>query len=302
MSLYVEILIRAPMDALWTYTQTPTLHQQWDLRFSKIDYEPRFDDGSPQRFRYATRIGFGLAVSGEGEATGHRELPDGSSISALKFASDAPLSIIREGSGYWKYVPTRDGVRFLTWYDYRTRFGPAGALFDHIVFRPLIGGATAWSFDRLRLWIEERLDPRLAVRQTLVHVTARVALAIVFAYQGVVPKLLTRHVDETAMLTAAGLPARMAAPAVTCLGLAELALAAVLLVSWSRPWPVWVCLFAMPVATIAVAISSPGFFEAAFNPLSLNVSVAAIAAMDLLVMGTVPSAGRCRRRPAAGKK
>src|SRR5262249_12296771 len=143
MNIYVEILVRAPMDALSAHTQTPALHEQWDLRFSKIDCEPRFDDGSPQRFRYATRIGFGLEVSGEGETMGRRELPDGSSTSVLKFASDAPLSIIREGSGYWKYVPTRDGVRFLTWYDYRTRFGPAGAIFDRIVFRPLIGWATA---------------------------------------------------------------------------------------------------------------------------------------------------------------
>ena len=31
MSIYVEILIRAPVDALWTHTQTPELHERWDL-------------------------------------------------------------------------------------------------------------------------------------------------------------------------------------------------------------------------------------------------------------------------------
>ena len=107
MSIYVEILVRVPMDALWTHTQAPQFHEQWDLRFSKIDYLPRAGDRSPQRFRYATRIGLGLEVTGEGEATGHRELPDGSSTSVLRLASDAPFSIIREGSCYWKYVPTR---------------------------------------------------------------------------------------------------------------------------------------------------------------------------------------------------
>jgi|SRR5207302_579703 len=147
MSIYVEILVRAPMEALWAHTQIPALHERWDLRFSRIEYLPLIGDGTPQRFRYATRIGFGLEVSGEGETIGQRALPDGSSTSALKFGSDAPLSIIREGSGYWKYIPTRDGVRFLTWYDYRTRFGAAGAVFDRVVFRPLIGWATAWSFD-----------------------------------------------------------------------------------------------------------------------------------------------------------
>ena len=302
MNIYVEILVRGPMDALWVHTQTPALHEQWDLRFSKIDCITRFDDGAPQRFRYATRIGFGLEVSGEGETTAHRDLPDGSSTSVLKFGADRPMSIIREGSGYWKYIPTQDGVRFLTCYDYRTRFGPVGAIFDRLIFRPLIGWATAWSFDRLRLWVEERLDPRVAVRQTWIHIAARVALAIVFAYQGFVPKLLTRHVDEVAMLTAAGVPRRMTAAATTSLGFAELALAAVLLLSWSRAWPAWLCLAAMPIATISVALSSPAFFEAAFNPFSLNVSVAAIAAIDLMVIGSVPSAGRCRRRPAREKR
>jgi DoxX-like family len=298
MSIYVEILVRAPMDALWAHTQTPRLHEQWDLRFSNIDYIPRVDDVSPQRFRYATRLGFGLEVMGEGETTGRRELPDGSSTSVLKFASDAPLSIIREGSGYWKYVPTRDGVRFLTCYDYRTRFGAFGVLFDRVVFRPVIGWATAWSFDRLRLWVEGRVHPRIALRQTLIHVAARMTLAIVLAYQGLVPKLLARHVDEVAMMGAAGVPARMTAAGVAALGCAELALAAVLLARWLRTWPVWLCLIAMPIATIGVAITSPAVFGAAFNPFSLNVSVAAIAGIDLFVIGSVPSAGRCRRRPA----
>jgi hypothetical protein len=225
-------------------------------------------------------------------------LPDGSLTSALKFASDAPLSIIREGSGYWKYIPTGSGVRFLTWYDYRTRFGVAGAVFDHLIFRPLIGWATAWSFDRLRLWLEERIDPRVAVRHMLIHVVARAALAAVLAYQGIVPKLLVLHVDEIALIGAAGVPATLTAAAVTALGFAEIALAAVLLVAWSRAWPLWLCLVGMAIATIVVAFFSPAFFQAAFNPFSLNVSVAALAAVDLFAMPGVPSAARCLRRPA----
>ena len=207
MSIYVEILVRAPMDALWAHTQTPALHERWDLRFSRIDYLPRAHDTEPQRFRYTTRIGFGFEVSGEGETAGQRDLTDGSRSSALRFGSDEAFSIIREGSGYWKYIPTAEGIRFLTRYDYRTRFGPFGMLFDRLIFRPLIGWATAWSFDRLRLWLEQRVDPAQAMRQTLVHVIARVALAAVFAYQGVVPKLLTRNVDEIAMLRDAGVAA-----------------------------------------------------------------------------------------------
>jgi hypothetical protein len=210
MSIYVEILVRAPMDALWSHTQMPALHERWDLRFSTIEYLPPSSDTVPQRFRYTTRLGFGLEVSGYGETRGQRGGPDGSATSALKFGSDNPLSIIREGSGYWKYVPTKDGVWFLTRYDYRTRFGAAGALFDRVIFRPLIGCATAWSFDRLRLWLEERLDPAAAVRRLLIHVCVRITLVLVLAYVGIVTS---------------GWP-----------GTCELGAAGALLTAWPRRW------------------------------------------------------------------
>jgi uncharacterized membrane protein YphA (DoxX/SURF4 family) len=300
MSIYVETLIRAPMDALWAHTQTPALHERWDLRFSKIDYLPKARDTEPQRFRYTTWIGFGFEVGGEGETLGQRDSADGSRSSALKFGSAEPFSIIREGSGYWKYIPTTEGIRFLTWYDYRTRFGPVGALFDRLIFRPLIGWATAWSFDRLRLWLEHRVDPAHAMRQALVHFIARVALIAVFAYQGVVPKLLTRNVDEIAMLRDAGVSADVTETAVIVLGILELAFAAVLLVAWHRRWPMAVCLGCMLLALAAVGLHSPRYLEAAFNPVSLNLAVASLAGIDLLVLGSVPSAARCRRRPGPG--
>ena len=301
MSIYVEVLVRAPMDALWVHTQTPALHEQWDLRFSRIEYLPHSRDTDPQRFRYTTRIGCGLEVSGEGETVGHRRLDDGSASSALKFASAEPVSLIREGSGYWKYIPTADGVRFLTWYDYRTRFGAVGAVVDRLIFRPLIGWATAWSFDRLRLWLEDRVDPAQAVRQTLVHFASRLALAAVFAYQGAIPKLVARHADELAMLEDAGIPAAAGAMARTALGACELALAAALLAAWCRPWPARVSLALMPIATAVVGVRSPRFLTAAFNPFALNVAVAALAAIDLLVLAGVPSASHCLRRPRSEK-
>jgi len=299
MSIYVEILVRAPMESLWDRTQTPSLHERWDLRFSRIEYLPKSHPGEPQRFRYATRIGFGLGVSGEGETVGNRGLLDGSCTSALTFGSYDGLSIIREGSGYWKYIPTGEGIRFVTWYDYRTRFGVPGALFDRLVFRPLLGWATAWSFDRLRLWIERGLDPAVAMRQAMIHLVTRLALAAIFIYQGAVPKLVARHVDEMSMLRNAGVPPAFTDMALNVLAGAELAVAAALLLAWRRRWPALLCLAAMPIGTAVVALGSPRFFAAAFNPFSLNLAVAALAAIDLLVFAGVPTAARCLRRPPA---
>lgn len=161
--------MRAPIERLWHHTQTPSLHEQWDLRFSSITYLPRPDEREPQRFRYATRIGLGLEIAGEGETLAVREQADGSRSSSLRFTSKSWLSVIRDGSGYWKYIPTSDGVRFLTWYDYRTRWGWVGTVVDRTVFRPLMGWATAWSFDRLRLWLERDIEPSTSAKRAVMH-------------------------------------------------------------------------------------------------------------------------------------
>ncbi|MGW6268239.1 hypothetical protein [Streptomyces sp. NPDC055060] len=182
MSLYVEARIDADLDELWAYTQEPSRHQRWDLRFTEIDYLPRVP-GEPQHFRYGTRVLPFLTLAGTGVSAGEKLRADGTRTSALRFASPHPLSLLREGSGYWRYVPDPDGgIRFLTGYDYRPRWGRFGALADRAVFRPLMGWATAWSFDRLRLWLERGITPeRLllhAVAETGVRAGCLVAAAL----------------------------------------------------------------------------------------------------------------------------
>ncbi|MCX4670047.1 hypothetical protein OG453_25715 [Streptomyces sp. NBC_01381] len=159
MSLYVEAHIAAGLDELWARTQEPSQHQRWDLRFTEIDYLPQVA-GEPQHFRYGTRVLPFLTIAGTGISAGEKRRPDGTRTSALRFASQHPLSLLQEGSGYWRYVPAPDGgVRFLTGYDYRPRWGRFGVCADRALFRPLMGWATAWSFDRLRLWLERGITP-----------------------------------------------------------------------------------------------------------------------------------------------
>ncbi|MFE0104835.1 hypothetical protein [Streptomyces sp. NPDC059009] len=181
--LYVEARIRAELDELWARTQEPARHQRWDLRFTEITYLPKAED-EPQHFRYATRVLPFVTVAGTGISAGERRRPDGTRTSALRFASPHPLSLLAEGSGYWRYVPTEDGVRFVTGYDYRPRWGRFGALADRLAFRPLMGWATAWSFDRLRLWLERGITPERALLQGLGEVLLRllaVLAAVLFA-------------------------------------------------------------------------------------------------------------------------
>lgn len=156
--IYVECRIRAPMEDVWSATQDPSRHARWDVRFGEICYLPRLD-GEPQRFTYSTQVLPGVKIAGTGESLGDRSRPDGTRWSGLRFWAEDRRSIIEAGAGYWRYIPTEDGVRFLTRYDYRPRWGRAGETLDRWLFRPVFGWATAWSFDRLRLWLEEDIPP-----------------------------------------------------------------------------------------------------------------------------------------------
>jgi uncharacterized membrane protein YphA (DoxX/SURF4 family) len=293
--IYVEIDIHCSMEGLWEKTQTPHLHRQWDLRFTAIEYLPRPDATQPQRFLYTTRVGFGLNIAGEGESVGTHE-SDGSRTSALKFWSDDWKSLIKVGSGYWQYIPVPGGIRFLTWYDYTTRFGFAGRLLDTIFFRPMLGWATAWSFDRLRLWLEQNREPAVSFRQSLIYGISRIAVAFVWIYHGLIPKLLFTHHDEFDILLASGFPPQHVNTAVMIAGFAEIALGILLLVAWRVRALLVVTIALMIVALISVAIPAPEYLVATFNPVTLNVLVIVLSAIGLIAGKDLPSARRCRRR------
>ena len=295
--IYVETLIRGSIDELWRRTQDPASHERWDIRFTEINYVPRPDERQPQRFRYATRIGFGLRIEGEGESVGDKIGTGGIRTSALRFWSDDPKSLIRDGSGYWQYIPTDEGVRFITAYDYRVRYGPAGRLIDRLLFRPLIGWATAWSFDCLRLWIERDIDPALSRRNSLLQLVARATVGSVWTYHGAIPKLVSRDQDEQTMLRDAGFPTESVGPLLTLIGASEVAFGAMTLLARRQRWPFLLSIVAMVFATIGVAKNSPRYLTAAFNPVTLNLLVAAVSLVGLLTDRDLPSAENCLRQP-----
>lgn len=301
MSIYVEILVRSNLDELWEKTQEPKLHQRWDLRFSEIEYLLR-NPGEAQKFTYATRLGVGVRIEGSGESTGEHNDSNGQRTSALKFWSDDPKSLIVVGSGYWKYIPTSDGIRFITWYDYRTRFGILGAISDRLIFRPLMGWATAWSFDRLRLWIEKGITPETSREKALAYAISRLSIAFVWFYHGLVPKLINRNGDELKMLRDAGIASSELMRAVSVLGFLEICFALMIAIFWKSRWPLWLTVAAMLSATLGVAITSPNYLTAAFDPLTLNLSVAALAVVCLFNGRNVPTATNCLRRSPDGEQ
>ena len=292
--IYVEHLIDAPMEALWNATQRPEIHERWDLRFTEIRYLPRTAESDPQRFLYATRIGFGLRIAGEGESAGRSDR-SGERTSALRFWSADEKSLIREGSGYWRYAPTETGIRFITQYDYQTRFGVAGRVLD-LVFRPLLGWATAWSFDRLRLWLERDIDPAVSFERSAIHWIARISLAFIWLYHGVVPKVLA-PAGEVALATKTGVPPSLAPAFVVAAAAVEIALGlALLLVRDPRPLLALSTVLAIGLAIVTTALA-PELLVAPFQPITLGVAMAGLALAAVLAGRDLPQARRCLREP-----
>jgi len=299
--IYVERLILGAMpsmlDETWRLTQSPEVHQRWDLRFTKITYLPRAE-GEPQRFLYRTALLPGLAIEGTGESVGERLGTDGTASSALRFSSPQWFSLIEEGSGYWRYIPVEGGLRFLTWYDYRVRFGLAGRLVNAAVLRPAMGWATAWSFDRLALWVEQGQSPEVSLTLAAIHAIARVTIAFVWIWHGLIPKLLFHAADEQRMLLEAGLPVSV----LPWFGTAEILFGFVIVAGWRFRSLFLLNIALMAAALLGVIVKSPEYLTAAFNPVTLNLLVAAIAAAGYLAAGRMPTASRCLRSRPKGEK
>lgn len=142
---------------MWRLTQDPASHARWDARFSDIVPQRTRADGA-QDFRYELDLVV-HTIRGTGVSLATKESSTGERTSALLFDTDDALSPLGTGRGYWRYVPTADGVRFRTGYDYTPGWGWLGRLVDPVITRRFIWWLTARSFDRLRLWAEEGIVP-----------------------------------------------------------------------------------------------------------------------------------------------
>lgn len=294
MSIYVERVIEAGRDRIWELTQTPEMHERWDLRFTTIRYLPKVRAEDPQMFEYETRVGF-LTIRGTGTTAGERRVADGTSTSALVFGSSDSLSLIRKGSGYWRYVPEGEGsTRFITAYDYAVRWGVVGWVVDRLFFRPLMAWATAWSFDRLALWASFGAPPERSRRISVAQAMARMTVAGIWLYEGSFPKLMGPRAEELMMTVKAGIPEGGATAFVMGLGVLEVVFGILIVVLWRRRWPMVVSAVAMIPALIGAARAAPELLAAPFNVVVINWMMVSLSLIALCLHEEAVRAGRCR--------
>ncbi|WP_342514941.1 DoxX-like family protein [Sporosarcina sp. FSL K6-1522] len=294
--IYVEVPIYTDIDAIWDASQQPDRHEQWDLRFSSITYLPK-KEGEPQAFVYSRTVGPFLQVEGWGESVGSFHKEDGTRSSSLHFGTEQWISPIREGRGYWKYEPQEDHVKFLTQYDYEVNFGKAGEIADRAIFRPLIGWATALSFDVLKRWLEQGEAPRSQYMRFFSTYLMTLLFAFIWLYQGLIPKIIGMHPEERAMIgSALPISENGITTAVLIIGIAEVLFGLVWLVYRNKRQLFILQLMVFPLLTIATIVADPATTIHPFNPVTFNFPLIVLSIIGVWMSKDIPSATSCKRK------
>ncbi|MDP5274250.1 DoxX-like family protein [Chengkuizengella axinellae] len=292
--IYVELPIHSSIENVWEFTQTPELHEQWDLRFSSITYTEK--EQETQTFLYKTNIGLGVSITGWGKSVSNVQEKDGSRISSLHFGTAQKISLIKEGKGYWKYEPISGTTRFLTQYDYEVRFGWFGLWFDKFLFRPAIGWATALSFDVLKRWIEKGLSPKVQYAQFFIYWLLSYTFSFIWIYQGLVPKLIAKHPEEIAMLRSVSpITFINEALAIQMIGLLEITFGGLWLVFRRKKILLILQCFLLPVLLLLAIWASPSVLIHPFSPVSLTIVLLILSGIAFIVGNDVPTAKSCIR-------
>ena len=147
-----------PSIALWTATQQPEHHQRWDVRFGRITYLDHVD-GEAQQFTYATTVAPGVTIAGTGEVTRGPITSGRNPMVGAQVLGRRPPFHHQVGRRLLAIHPDRRRCPVPHPIRLPTAVGPVRRRIDKAMFRPLFGWATAWSFDRLRLWLEDDIPP-----------------------------------------------------------------------------------------------------------------------------------------------
>jgi len=293
--IYVEIPIQASIDEVWRMTQNPEQHEQWDLRFSSITYLPKESEDDPQSFLYETKLGCGVKVAGWGKSIGTHNKNDGSKTSSLHFGTDQKISPISEGKGFWQYIPRGNGTTFLTLYDYEVRFGLFGRFLD-IIFRPLMGWATALSFDVLKRWIEKGESPRIQYVRFFSNAMITMLFFFIWLYHGLVPKIIAKHPEEVSMLSSlTSIKGTAAVKSVEIIGILEILFAVIWLLYRKKRHLLALQMIVFPFLTISAVIASPSILSHPFSPVTFNASLWVLSIIGFLLATDIPTATSCKR-------
>lgn len=134
--------------------------------------------------------------------------------------------------------------------------------------------STLWSIDKgelssgssfvvnLGLWTGEIINS---------YLLSRIAIALIWLYHGLIPKLIFCHATEMELIEKGPL---LTTPETTLLiaGIAEVLIGMGVLVFWSRMWPIYLSLVGFSMLLLGALAISPEHATHAFNPITLTLS------------------------------
>lgn len=121
------------------------------------------------------------------------------------------------------------------------------------------------------------------------YVICRGMVAFVWFYHGLVPKLLGPHSDELRMNLALGLNPEQAEGLSMVAGVFEVLFALLIVVCWRQRWPLVVTAVAMVGLLLFSLVAVPSLAMAAFNPVTTNLLMLALALAALRLMPVMHS-------------
>lgn len=112
---------------------------------------------------------------------------------------------------------------------------------------------------------------------------ARLCVAFVWFYHGLVPKLLGPDAIELEMNQSLGLSLEQATHVAYVAGAMEIALALAILIFWRKQWPLWLSIIGILGLLGFVVLFKPALLVASFNPFTINVCVAVLSYVGLQI-------------------
>ena len=170
-----------------------------------------------------------------------------------------------------------------------------GRIFDQLIFRRLLGWATAWSFDRLRLWLETDIDPEGAFERSVILCCIRLMLALIWIYEGLIPKIIFPDSGEVSILHHFPLTANHTHAILTIVGIAEIVIGLNLFLTSRIKSILRFNIILLIFLVVSSGFSDPKLLVAPFNPVTLNASMIALALIGLFVSHDLPTARKCNR-------
>ena len=128
-------------------------------------------------------------------------------------------------------------------------------------------------------------------RVWLTKVSARVALGIVWFYEGLVPKILFVRADELELVRKSGLVWHSPEWTLLVMGIAQIAVGVWLLAGWAEKWAVTIATGWMCILILLVAGGNPGMLTDPYGALVKDFCLLACAITVWLLADSTDGAG-----------